>query len=101
MQTGVTRDAYKQMMHRSPNFRAMVEDAMADAIDLIEYRGVQRAIGGSDRMIEFFLRAHRPDLYDKGQKVDLTLMVREMAEREGIDPDEAEAEAARLLKGGA
>ena len=66
--------AYK---YRSGNarFAEQWQDAMADAVDLLEAMAWKRATqeaNPSDLLLIFLLKAHRPDLYREVQKHELT-----------------------------
>jgi hypothetical protein len=100
---GIDRDtAYKRRQH-DPAFAAAWAQAEQDAIDLLEAEARRRALAGSDGLLMFLLRAHRPALYR--ERVDVRLDIRREAERmaaelDGVSADDIIAEAERIARGG-
>ena len=91
---GVSRSVAYQHRDFDPSFAAQWDEALEDACDLIEARGKALALEGSERMIEFFLRAHRRRVY--GERLDVTIAVQRAAERlaaeQGVPLDDVLAE---------
>lgn len=82
------------------DFAAAWEEAEEEAIDKLEEVARERAIDGSDRMMEILLKAHRPEKYVERLRSELTgpnggpiqtanmtaAALIEEAKRLGIDP---------------
>ena len=70
----IGRSAAYAWRNDDPAFAAEWDEAEQIAVDKLELVARQRATdGGSDRMLEILLKAHRPDKYVERQKVDLTM----------------------------
>ena len=59
----VSRFAAYDWRQRDQGFRAQWDEALQDGIDVLEGEARRRALGGSDRLLEFLLRGQRPDVY--------------------------------------
>lgn len=61
--------AYK---HRNeyPKFAAQWDDALEDACDVLEAEARTRARGGSDLLLIFLLKAHRPEKFRENQRIE-------------------------------
>lgn len=84
---------------KSPVFAQKWEDALQDAVDVLEAVAWKRAQDISDTLLIFLLKAHRPDVYS--DKVRLEIVRREaerMAEGTGFTADEIIAEAEEMLR---
>lgn len=75
---GVSRPVAYDHRKRSAKFRAAWDDAMEDAIDVLEAEARKRARASSDTLLIFLLKAHRPQLYR--ERYELTVVQKE-AER--------------------
>jgi hypothetical protein len=100
---GIDRDTAYKRRRRDPRFAADWAQAEQDAIDILEAEARRRALGGSDALLMFLLRGHRPALYR--ERVDVRLDVRREAERlaaelDGVSADELVAEAERIARAG-
>lgn len=63
---GVSRKMAYERMQKDAVFAEEVAQAKEAALDALEMSALERAKRGkSDRMVEFLLRAHRPDPYDR------------------------------------
>lgn len=63
---GITRKMAYERIDRDAEFAEEVRQAKESALDALEMSALDRARKGkSDRMVEFLLRAHRPDPYDR------------------------------------
>jgi hypothetical protein len=60
---GINRSTAYRAREADPEFAAAWDEIHEAKIDELESVGLTRAIDGSDRLIEFFLRAQRPDTY--------------------------------------
>lgn len=60
---GVGRRTVYDWRDADPAFAAAWDDAEEEAVDELEKVARDRAIDGSDRMLEILLKAHRPDKY--------------------------------------
>jgi hypothetical protein len=96
---GVSRDAPYKRARRSPAFAARWERAREDAIDTLEAEARRRALSGSDALLMFLLRAHRPERYRETLRIDIRAEAQRLASELGIDPEAAIAEAERLVAG--
>jgi hypothetical protein len=100
---GIDRDTAYKRRRRDSRFAADWAAAEQDAIDMLEAEARRRALGGSDALLMFLLRGHRPGLYR--ERVDVRLDVRREAERlaaelDGVSADELVAEAERIVRVG-
>src|SRR5262245_26136901 len=72
---GIDRTTAYAHRDKDPEFAAAWDDALMQTIDLLEHRGYQLALRGDEpRLIEFFLRAHRPSIYRETSRVDVGLL---------------------------
>jgi hypothetical protein len=94
---GVSRDAPYKRARRSAAFAADWAQARDDAIDQLEGEARRRALAGSDQLLMFLLRAHRPERYRETVRIDLAREASAIAGLLGVDPDAAIAEAERIL----
>lgn len=76
---GVDRSTPYVRAARDPAFAAAWERAREDAVDVLEAEARRRALGGSDALLMFLLRAHRPERYR--ETLDLRVELRAEAER--------------------
>ena len=60
---GIGRSTAYEWRDADPEFAAAWADAEEEAIDALELAARERAIDGSDRMMEILLKAHRPEKY--------------------------------------
>jgi hypothetical protein len=79
---GVDRTTPYAAAKRDPAFAAAWAAAEQDAIDVLEAEARRRALAGSDSLLQFLLRALRPEKYR--DRVDLHVEVRREAERIAI-----------------
>jgi hypothetical protein len=93
--SGVSRCRAYQKRREDPKFAAAWEQAIEDAADRLEAEAVKRARKRSDRLLEFLLKARRPEVFGD----HLTIRVIEEAKRrayalpqekllEGVSDDE-------------
>ena len=71
--------------------------AREDAIDTLQGEARRRAMNSSDTLLIFLLKSLRPEVYRETARIDIRGEAERMAARYGIDPDEAMAEAERIL----
>ena len=57
---------------RSPEFQAMLAAAEERRVQLLEAEAWRRAVGGSDTMLIFMLKAARPAVYRENHTIELT-----------------------------
>jgi hypothetical protein len=94
---GVSRDApYKRARVRQ-SFADRWAKAREEAIDLLEAEARRRALSGSDALLMFLLRAHRPERYRETVRIDLAREASAIAGLLGVEPEAAIAEAERIL----
>lgn len=82
---GRSRTACWDLYRENEDFRRMVDEAKAAALDALESAAFKRR---SDRNTEFLLKAHRPDVYDRARQLQLT----------GADGGPVQFEMADVLK---
>jgi len=76
---GIDRSTPYRRAQRDPAFARDWAAAEQDAIDVLEAEARSRALAGSDQLLMFLLRAHRPERYR--ETLDLRLELRAEAER--------------------
>lgn len=96
---GVSRDTPYKRARRSPAFAARWARAREEAIDTLEAEARRRALSGSDALLMFLLRAHRPERYRETIRIDIRREAERLASELGIDPEAAIAEAEKLVAG--
>jgi len=96
---GVSRDAPYKRARRSPHFAERWARAREDAVDTLEAEARRRALTGSDVLLMFLLKAHRPERYRETLRIDIRREAERLASELGIDPEAAIAEAERLVAG--
>lgn len=69
---GIGRRTAYDWRDADPGFAAAWDEAEEEAIDALELAARERAIDGSDRMMEILLKAHRPEKYVDKLKTELT-----------------------------
>jgi hypothetical protein len=98
---GVSRQVVYDHRRRSAEFRQQWDEALEDAIDVLEAEARRRAMQSSDTLLIFLLKAHRPEKYS--ERVRLDVLIRQAAERVaaelGLTADEVIAEAERIAAG--
>lgn len=57
---------------RSEEFALQWEEALQDAIDVLESEARRRALGQSDTLLIFLLKSHRPEVYRENYHVTHT-----------------------------
>lgn len=60
---GIDRATHYKWLHIDAEYAAAVEIAIDDAVDVLEAVARQRAIHGSDLLLIFLLKGHRPEKY--------------------------------------
>lgn len=96
---GIKRGSAYEARDTDPDFRAQWDDALQDACDLIELKGKALALQGSERLIEFFLKAHRPEVYGDRLKVSVGFQeeAKRLADELGIPLADVLAEAEQFM----
>ena len=96
----ISRSTPYQRARRDPEFSAAWDEANEDAVDLLEATARQRALGGSDQLLMFLLRAHRPDRYrdSHGIRIDVRRVADRIGEELGTSGDALIGEADRRLE---
>ena len=97
---GIARPYAYAAREQSAEFRAQWDEAMAEAIDVLEAAARKRALESSDTLLIFLLKSHRPEVYRERIDLRLTLLehAREKARELGMEEAEAIAEAEAVLK---
>lgn len=109
-QAGVNYDTVYVHRRKSPDFAAQWETAIEQATDVLEAEARRRAVVGvtkerylahngrlvkddrgnpikeiertySDRLLELLLKAHRPEKYAERSRVDMTIVIEQVAEQ--------------------
>ena len=60
---GIARATVRERYDTSPEFRKACDDAINQGVDILEAEARRRAMSGSDLLLIFLLKAHRPDKY--------------------------------------
>ena len=60
---GVNRSTVYRTRQRLKGFQLLWDEALDDACDLLVEEARKRALAGSDLLLIFLLKAHRPELY--------------------------------------
>lgn len=99
---GISRkEAYKRRAS-SARFREAWDEAIEDALDVLEAVAFQRARESSDFLLWRLLASRRRGVY--GDRVDVTVNVRQeakkLAQQYGLDEAELLAEAEAIIAGG-
>jgi hypothetical protein len=83
---------------RNEDFARAWEDAIEAGTDSLEAEARRRALDGSDRLLEFLLKARRPDVYRERVSIDQHLQVKQLTSADlararalGEDPEIVEA----------
>ena len=69
---GIGRRTVYDWREADPEFAAAWDEAEEEAIDALELAARERAIDGSDRMMEILLKAHRPEKYVERMRTELS-----------------------------
>ena len=97
---GINRATYYRRLKKSAGFRHRVDDAREDALDVLEEVARARALSGaSDRLIEFLLKAHRPEVY--GNRIEVTHLrtrAQELAAELGLDAEKILERANEIVR---
>lgn len=72
MVAGISRGQLRTALDKDPEFLEAFHDAKADAIDSLETEAVRRAKDGSDQLLMFLLKSHRPEVYRENHKVEVS-----------------------------
>lgn len=76
-----------------PDFRAQWDDAIREAVELLEAEGWQRARKTSDTLLIFLLKAHKPEMYrekfEHNHKGNVALTFAELAQLAGDEQSSA------------
>jgi hypothetical protein len=97
---GVDRSTPYRRAGRDPAFARDWAAADQDAIDVLEGEARRRALAGSDALIMFLLKAHRPERYREALNVRLDIRpeAQRIAERLGIPVEEVLEAAERKAR---
>ncbi len=97
---GIDRDTAYRRRQRDPEFARLWAQAEQDGVDVLEAQARARALSGSDPLLMFLLKAHRPDRYR--ERVDIRLDMKFEAQRIardlGVSVEGLYAEAERILE---
>lgn len=96
---GIGRRTAYDWKAADPEFAAAWEDAEEQATDELEKVARQRAIDGSDRMLEILLKAHRPEKFVERFKGDLGGAFTVKPDLSSLTPDQLAALANIPLTG--
>ena len=78
-EAGIDRSTPYRRAERDPAFAEAWAEASDDAIDLLEGEARRRALAGSDALLMFLLRAHRPERFR--ESLDVRVELRREAEQ--------------------
>ena len=63
---GIDRHSVRRLREQSADFAEAMNEAVAEAVELLEAEARRRAMNGSDALLMFLLRAARPETYTQG-----------------------------------
>jgi hypothetical protein len=69
---GINRKTAYNWRNKWSTFAAEWDDALQDALDILEGKAWERAAQQSDRLLMFLLKAHRRDVYGDKAELDVT-----------------------------
>jgi hypothetical protein len=92
----ISRVTAYQRRKRDEAFADAWDDLEQEVTDNLERSGIQRAMDGSDRLVEFFLRARRPNIYR--DRVDHSHSGSAEAPAARLDVSKLDLEEARQLR---
>jgi len=72
MAAGVSRTTAYRWRDKWSTFADEWQEALDDALDILEGKAWERAAQHSDRLLMFLLKAHRRDVYGDKQELDVT-----------------------------
>lgn len=72
MVAGISRGQLRTALDKDAEFLEAFHDAKADAVDSLETEAVRRAKDGSDQLLMFLLKSHRPEVYRENHKVEVS-----------------------------
>jgi hypothetical protein len=98
-EAGISRTVAYEWRASDPDFAAAWEDAEEQAVDKLEKVARDRAIDGSDRMMEILLKAHRPEKYVERFKGDFSGALTVKPDLSALTPDQLAALASIPLTG--
>lgn len=91
---GVSRSTVYNWKNEDPAFAEAWDDAKEEYVDRLEVEATRRALAGSDTLLIFLLKSHRPDVYSERvrqtieQKAEVTTVnedaIRQNAQGEAI-----------------
>lgn len=100
---GIARRTFYNWLEQDREFAGLLQDARDDVADELEEAAMRRAMGGSDRMIIFLLKANRPWKYRENATITMVSPivkdhVREtiMIIRQMLTKEQSDAVLARL-----
>lgn len=100
----VSRDTAYRHRQQDEGFALEWADALEDAVDELEAEARRRAKNGSDALLQFLLKAHRPRLYRDTHRlehaggIELTRAELHASEVADLTPDQLDAELAVLME---
>jgi len=68
----ITRQAAYSARSKQPTFKLAWDNALADAVDILEMTAWRRAQEHSDGLIKFLLKAHRREMYGDHQRHEIS-----------------------------
>jgi hypothetical protein len=97
---GMARESLHRRIQRSTRLQAVLASSRETVTDLAESRLIQAIDNGEPWAVALYLRTRGKDrgYVEPAARVDITAQVRMLALAEGLDPDEAIAEAERLVR---
>lgn len=66
---GISKPEFDRVVKKVPGMAEALKDAQDALVDDLETEARARALGGSDRLLVFLLKSHRPDVY--GDRLDV------------------------------
>jgi hypothetical protein len=72
---GICRSTAYRMRQRDEQFALQWADVESKVTDKLERKAVELALGGDTKMLEFLLKARRPDTYRENMRLEQTIQV--------------------------
>ncbi len=71
---GISRQQAYRVRGDDPQFAALWQEALDKSVDELEQRAFQIAMEGDTNLLQFILRAHRPETYRETQRHEVGLV---------------------------
>lgn len=99
LNAGIDRSTAYRARQQDEDFAIAWADTEAIVTDKLERKAVSLALGGDTRMLEFLLKARRPEAYRDNVRVEHSGTIKQDVVVDVVPDDERRFEVARLLDG--